>query len=53
MSCKALDIAQQKGIDSSSEIGQLKKKNYELAASVNEYYLNLVAFLNLIYSSRK
>ena len=36
MSCKALDIAQQKGIDTSSDIGQLKKKNYELSATVNE-----------------
>ncbi len=41
-SCKALEVAQQKGVEPASEVGQLMKRNYELAASINESYLNLV-----------
>jgi len=44
-------MIQQKGIDQTSEISLLKKRNYELSANINETYINLVIFIILIRNS--
>lgn len=58
-SCKTLELSQQKNIDAKivhNETTALVKRNYELSATLNESYLNLVFLLtkdNIIFSLRK